>query len=47
MSHRSARGARRLACETACGSAQFGGYTVNGGIAEFILADPNYVARIL
>ncbi len=34
------------AWETVCGSAQFGGYTVNGGFAEYILADPNYVARI-
>lgn len=34
------------AWETVCGSAQFGGYTVNGGFAEYILADPSYVARI-
>ena len=34
------------AWETVCDSVQFGGYTVNGGFAEFILADPNYVARI-
>lgn len=34
------------AWETVCGSAQFGGYTVNGGFADYILADPNYVARI-
>jgi alcohol dehydrogenase, propanol-preferring len=32
--------------ETVCGQAQFGGYTKNGGFAEYILADPNYVARI-
>ncbi len=34
------------AWETVCGEAQFGGYTKNGGFAEYILADPNYVARI-
>lgn len=34
------------AWETVCASAQFGGYTVNGGFADYILADPNYVARI-
>ena len=34
------------AWETVCGSAQFGGYTVNGGFAEYILANPDYVARI-
>jgi len=34
------------AWETVCGSAQFGGYTVNGGFADYILADPNYVAHI-
>ena len=34
------------AWETVCGSAQFGGYTVNGGFADYILADPSYVARI-
>ena len=34
------------AWETVCGNAQFGGYTVNGGFADYILADPNYVARI-
>jgi alcohol dehydrogenase, propanol-preferring len=32
--------------ETVCADAQFGGYTRNGGFAEFIIADPNYVARI-
>ncbi len=34
------------AWETVCADAQFGGYTKNGGFAEFILADPRYVARI-
>ena len=34
------------AWETVCTEAQFGGYTKNGGFAEYILADPNYVARI-
>ena len=34
------------AWETVCGEAQFGGYTKNGGFAEYILADPNYVAHI-
>ena len=34
------------AWETVCPEAQFGGYTKNGGFAEYILADPNYVARI-
>ena len=32
--------------ETVCGKAEFGGYTKNGGFAEYILADPNYVAHI-
>jgi propanol-preferring alcohol dehydrogenase len=32
--------------EPVCAEAQFGGYTRNGGFAEYILADPNYVARI-
>ena len=32
--------------ETVCASAQFGGYTQNGGFAEYILADPNYIAYI-
>jgi propanol-preferring alcohol dehydrogenase len=32
--------------ETVCAEAQFGGYTRNGGFAEFIVADPNYVAHI-
>jgi propanol-preferring alcohol dehydrogenase len=34
------------AWETVCGEAQFGGYTKNGGFAEYILADPDYVAHI-
>jgi alcohol dehydrogenase, propanol-preferring len=34
------------AFETVCAEAQFGGYTRNGGFAEYILADPNYVAHI-
>jgi len=32
--------------ETVCAQAQFGGYTRNGGFAEYILADPNYVAHV-
>ena len=34
------------AWETVCAQAQFGGYTRNGGFAEYILADPNYVAHV-
>ena len=34
------------AWETVCAKAQFGGYTKNGGFAEYIVADPNYVAHI-
>jgi propanol-preferring alcohol dehydrogenase len=34
------------AWETVCAHAEFGGYTKNGGFAEYILADPNYVAHI-
>ena len=34
------------AWETVCPDAQFGGYTRNGGFAEYILADPQYVAHI-
>jgi propanol-preferring alcohol dehydrogenase len=34
------------AWETVCEKAEFGGYTQNGGFAEYILADPNYVAHI-
>ena len=32
--------------ETVCAEAQFGGYTKNGGFAEYLLADPSYVAHI-
>jgi len=32
--------------ETVCAQAQFGGYTANGGFAEYVIADPNYVARV-
>jgi propanol-preferring alcohol dehydrogenase len=34
------------AWETVCDEAKFGGYTQNGGFAEYLLADPNYVAHI-
>jgi propanol-preferring alcohol dehydrogenase len=34
------------AWETVCPNALFGGYSVNGGFAEYILANPNYVAHI-
>jgi propanol-preferring alcohol dehydrogenase len=34
------------AWETVCAEAEFGGYTKNGGFAEYILADPRYVAHI-
>jgi propanol-preferring alcohol dehydrogenase len=34
------------AWETVCPEAEFGGYTKNGGFAEYIIADPNYVAHI-
>jgi propanol-preferring alcohol dehydrogenase len=34
------------AWETVCAEAQFGGYTKNGGFAEYLLADPDYVAHI-
>jgi propanol-preferring alcohol dehydrogenase len=34
------------AWESVCPDANFGGYTKNGGFAEYILADPNYVAHI-
>jgi propanol-preferring alcohol dehydrogenase len=34
------------AWETVCDQAQFGGYTRNGGFAEYILADPDYVAHV-
>ena len=32
--------------ETVCAEAQFGGYTRNGGYAEYILADAAYVAHV-
>src|SRR6202167_3141400 len=32
--------------ETVCPQAQFGGYTKNGGFAEYVLADPDYVAHV-
>ena len=32
--------------EPVCAQAQFGGYTQNGGFADFIVVDPNYVAHI-
>ena len=32
--------------EPVCAEAQFGGYTKNGGFAEYIVAVPNYVAHI-
>ncbi len=32
--------------ETVCAQAQFGGYTRNGGFAEYLLADPDYVAHM-
>ena len=32
--------------ETVCSKAQFGGYTVNGGFAEYVLANPDYVAHV-
>src|ERR1700723_3528392 len=34
------------AWETVCAQAEFGGYSKNGGFAEYILADPNYVAHV-
>ncbi len=34
------------AWETVCAGAQFGGYTRNGGFAEYVVADPNYVALV-
>jgi propanol-preferring alcohol dehydrogenase len=34
------------AWETVCAEAEFGGYTRNGGFAEYIIADPDYVAHI-
>lgn len=32
--------------ETLCPRAQYGGYTVNGGFAEYVVADPRYAPRI-
>ncbi len=32
--------------EPVCADAEFGGYTQNGGFAQYIIADPNYVAHI-
>lgn len=32
--------------ETLCGSQQMTGYTVDGGYADFVLADPNYVGHL-
>lgn len=32
--------------EPVCPGAEFGGYTKNGGFAEYIIGDPDYVARI-
>jgi propanol-preferring alcohol dehydrogenase len=34
------------AWETVCAEAQFGGYTQNGGFANYVIANPNYVAHI-
>ena len=34
------------ASETVCAEAQFGGYSKNGGFADYVLADPNYVAHV-
>src|ERR1700678_1065789 len=34
------------AWETVCGKAEFGGYTKNGGFAEYLIAAPNYVAHV-
>src|SRR6202789_2125197 len=34
------------AWETVCAKAEFGGYTKNGGFAEYLIGDPNYVAHI-
>ena len=34
------------AWETVCAEAEFGGYTRNGGFAEYLIADPEYVAHI-
>lgn len=32
--------------ESCCSKAEFGGYTKNGGYAEYAIADPNYVAHL-
>jgi propanol-preferring alcohol dehydrogenase len=34
------------AWETVCAEAEFGGYTRNGSFAEYVVADPNYVAHV-
>tara|TARA_R110001632_G_scaffold100033_2_gene206971 strand:- start:31480 stop:33075 length:1596 start_codon:yes stop_codon:yes gene_type:complete len=34
------------AWETVCADAEFGGYSKDGGFAEYIIADPRYVAHI-
>src|SRR5271165_1668153 len=34
------------AWETVCAEAEFGGYTKNGGFADYLIADPEYVAHI-
>jgi len=34
------------AWESVCAKAEFGGYTKNGGFADYILADPEYVAHV-
>ena len=34
------------AWETVCAEAEFGGYTKNGGFAEYLIGDPDYVAHI-
>jgi propanol-preferring alcohol dehydrogenase len=34
------------AWETVCAKAEFGGYTKNGGFAEYLIADPDYVAHV-
>ncbi len=34
------------AWEPVCAEAEFGGYTKDGGFAEYVLADPNYIAHI-
>jgi propanol-preferring alcohol dehydrogenase len=34
------------AWESVCGDAKFGGYTQNGGFAEYLLGDPSYVAHV-